>query len=495
MSNDPNRRKPNKPQPGGDDENRKARRIVVLIVAALIATLLINSLYTTISNAYLTEITYTEFKELLSSGQISEVEFQSDDRIIILTKDQAEKSKSQQRLYYTGLIPNQDTTSLTNQLDTAGVKYNRDLPEEVSPIVTFLVSWVLPVVFMYALFSLLMRGMTKKMGGGLGGIGENLPKGRTPSMYDYQLYTIDCATHKTRPMTKDFDPSIESMLWSHYDGKIYFNALDRDYRRLYRMDPKSGKIEMLRTPEDYVGGVDMAETAPVLCYNGQSAMNVDRLYSMNTANGKSTRLEDQQTKLADVDLPTCQSWNFKSSRGDTIYGRYYLPPHFDATKKYPMIVYYYGGCSPTSRYFGGNYPFPLYATKGYVVYVIEPSGAAGFGQEFASRHVDTAGDGVADDIIEGTKKFCADHSFVNAKKIGCLGASYGGFMTQYLQTKTDLFAAAVSHAGISDHTQYWGSGYWGYSYSEVSMANRYPWSDRDLYVNHSPLYNINRLFC
>ena len=176
MSNDPNRRKPNKPQPGGDDENRKARRIVVLIVAALIATLLINSLYTTISNAYLTEITYTEFKELLSSGQISEVEFQSDDRIVILTKDQAEKSKSQQRLYYTGLIPNQDTTSLTNQLDTAGVKYNRDLPEEVSPIVTFLVSWVLPVVFMYALFSLLMRGMTKKMGGGLGGIGESKAK-------------------------------------------------------------------------------------------------------------------------------------------------------------------------------------------------------------------------------------------------------------------------------------------------------------------------------
>ena len=176
MSNDPNRRKPNKPQPGGDDENRKARRIVVLIVAALIATLLINSLYTTISNAYLTVITYTEFKELLSSGQISEVEFQSDDRIVILTKDQAEKPKSQQRLYYTGLIPNQDTTSLTNQLDTAGVKYNRDLPEEVSPIVTFLVSWVLPVVFMYALFSLLMRGMTKKMGGGLGGIGESKAK-------------------------------------------------------------------------------------------------------------------------------------------------------------------------------------------------------------------------------------------------------------------------------------------------------------------------------
>ena len=93
MSNDPNRRKPKGPQPGNDDENRKARRIVMLIVAALIATLLINSLYTTISNAYLTEITYTEFKELLASDQISEVEFQSVDRIVILTKDQAEKPK------------------------------------------------------------------------------------------------------------------------------------------------------------------------------------------------------------------------------------------------------------------------------------------------------------------------------------------------------------------------------------------------------------------
>ena len=101
MSNDPNRRKPKPPQSGDNDENRKARRIVILIVAALIATLLINSLYTSISNAYLTEITYTEFKELLSSGKISEVEFQSDDRIVILTKDQAEKSKGQQRLYYT----------------------------------------------------------------------------------------------------------------------------------------------------------------------------------------------------------------------------------------------------------------------------------------------------------------------------------------------------------------------------------------------------------
>ena len=198
-------------------------------------------------------------------------------------------------------------------------------------------------------------------------------------------------------------------------------------------------------------------------------------------------------KLKDVALGVCEAWDFTSSRGDTICGRYYLPPHFDANAKYPMIVYYYGGCSPTSRGLETHYPPHVYAAQGYVVYVINPSGAAGFGQEFASRHVNTAGQGVANDIIEGTRKFAETHPYVDAKKIGCIGASYGGFMTQYLQTQTDMFAAAVSHAGISDHTSYWGEGYWGYSYSEVSMANSYPWKDKKLYVEQSPLYNADKI--
>ena len=57
-----------------------------------------------------------------------------------------------------------------------------------------------------------------------------------------------------------------------------------------------------------------------------------------------------------------------------------------------------------------------------MVYVIEPSGATGFGQEFSAHHVNTGGEGVAQDIIEGTNQFCKEHAFVNDKKIGCIGA-------------------------------------------------------------------------
>ena len=115
-----------------------------------------------------------------------------------------------------------------------------------------------------------------------------------------------------------------------------------------------------------------------------------------------------------------------------------LPPSFDPNKKYPLIVYYYGGTTPTTRGITSPYCAQLFASRDYVVYVIQPSGAIGYGQEFSARHVNAWGERTADEIIEGTKKFCAAHPFVNDKRIGCLGASYGGFMTMYLQTKTDI---------------------------------------------------------
>lgn len=326
------------------------------------------------------------------------------------------------------------------------------------------------------------------------GIGKNVEEGQTPSMIDTQLYLMTLSDKKVRPLTRDFNPNVQSVNWSKADGNIYFTAEDRDCVHLFQLNPKSGKFTLLKTPEEYIKSFSLASSAAEMAFSGQSASNADRLYKMNTKALKSQLVDDLSAReLKDVELGECKAWNFVNSRGDTLCCRYYLPPHFDAAKKYPMIVNYYGGCSPTSRMFQSRYPHHVYAAMGYVVLVVNPSGATGFGQKFSARHVDTAGEGVAEDIISSTQAFCDEHAFVNRKKIGCIGASYGGFMTQYLQTKTDLFAAAISHAGISDHTSYWGEGYWGYSYSEVSMANEYPWTNKHLFVDQSPLYNADKI--
>ena len=175
LNNDPKNKKPQDNKPQNGDDGRQGRRIIFLMVAALIATLLINSLYTTIANAYLSEITYNEFQTYLDKDEIAELEFQSD-RMVILTRDEAKKPSAQQRLYYTGYIPNVSNDELKARLDAQGVEYNTEIVEQASPIVTFVVTWLLPVIIMYALLSLLMRSLSKKMGGGIGGIGESKAK-------------------------------------------------------------------------------------------------------------------------------------------------------------------------------------------------------------------------------------------------------------------------------------------------------------------------------
>ena len=326
------------------------------------------------------------------------------------------------------------------------------------------------------------------------GIGLNINEGQQSNSYDGQLFIMNLANKKVTPLTKDFDPAIVNATWNKFDNQIYFTAEDKDYQHIFRCNPSSGKITPINTTEEVVSGTSLAENAPILMYYGQSVSNANRLYLYNLKTNKSHILEDlSKERLKNVILGEVHDWNFVSDQGTTITGRYYLPPHFDPAKKYPMIVYYYGGTSPTNRMLESRYSMHLYAALGYIVYTLNPSGTTGFGQEFAARHVNAWGKITADEIIKGTKLFCKEHTFVNQNKIGCIGASYGGFMTQYLQTQTDLFAAAVSHAGISSITSYWGEGYWGYSYSQAASANSYPWNNPELYTKQSPLYNADKI--
>ena len=326
-----------------------------------------------------------------------------------------------------------------------------------------------------------------------GGIGKNDPTGKIPSLIQQELFVMDLATHEVRSITRDFNPNIDHWEVSRADGNIYALCENRDRKDIFRINPRTAKSEQLKLSECYVFSFSLADNKPLLSYTGQSDSNSDRVYTVDLKTGKETLIRDYNPeRMGHIRLGECKDWNFVSSRGDTIYGRYYLPADFDANKKYPMLVYYYGGCSPTGRYLDSYYNYHGWAAMGYVVYVIQPSGCTGFGQEFAARHVNAYGDYTADDIITGTKRFCEEHPYVNPKKIGCLGASYGGFMTQYLCTHSDIFAAAMSHAGISNPASYWGFGYWGYSYSAVSAAHSYPWNNKELFTDHAPLFNADK---
>ncbi len=332
-------------------------------------------------------------------------------------------------------------------------------------------------------------------GGGeaFNGIALDIKPGQISNNYDTEAFIMDTETKTIDPITKYFNPAINSATWST-NGNIYFRVEDKDCENVYKYNLKSKKFEKLSLHEEVIRSFNIADNGLVAAYTGQSQSNSNKSYILNLKNNQSKMISDPYgERLSKIKLGKVETWSFKSKFGDTIEGRYYLPPNFNADKKYPLIVYYYGGTSPTQRVFESTYPLHVYAAQGYVVYTLNPSGTTGYGQEFAARHVNAWGIQTADEIIEGTRKFVADHPFVDGTKIGCIGASYGGFMTQYLQTQTDLFAAAVSHAGISNITSYWGEGYWGYTYSGGASAGSYPWNNPDLYVGQSPLFQADKI--
>lgn len=328
------------------------------------------------------------------------------------------------------------------------------------------------------------------------GIGANAGNHEIPNDFDGQGFIYTIANGNVKPVTKEFNPALTGdPVWNTVDGNIYFLGETGFYKKIYSLNPRSGKITELDGKIGNVHSFSMGDDeAQWLSYCGGDFTDTGMAYLLNLKNGKNRLIDDpMQTELKDVRFGKMEPWKFTASDGTEIDGMMCLPPDFDPSKKYPLIVYYYGGTSPSSAAMTHPYAPQVFASRDYVVYVLNPSGTTGYGQEFSARHVNAWGKRTAEDIIEGVKKFCDEHSFVDKKKVGCLGASYGGFMTQYLQTLTDIFAAAVSHAGISNVTSYWGEGYWGYSYNAIAAAKSYPWTNPELFTKQGSLFNADKI--
>jgi len=239
-----------------------------------------------------------------------------------------------------------------------------------------------------------------------GGIGLNIKEGQVANSYDTQSFIMNLATRQVEPVTKNFDPTISAQEWNAQDGYIYYRVEEGDRANMYRYDPRRKKFDKLPLKEDVIRSFNIAENAAWATYTGVSTSNSNRSYLLNLKTMESTLISDPYAeRLSKLQLGEVKDWQFTSSFGDVIEGRYYLPPNFDPKKKYPLIVYYYGGTSPTSRTFESTYPLHVYAAQDYVVYTLQPSGTTGYGQEFSARHVNAWGDQTAEEIIEGTKAF------------------------------------------------------------------------------------------
>lgn len=329
--------------------------------------------------------------------------------------------------------------------------------------------------------------------------------------YNNVPFVFDIATKQAHFVGRDFRPSIDGFAFEPSGRYVYLRCTDGDGVNLYAYRMGSGldgqQPVFVRVPLKTTNTEGMAMAGDQLLYTGTTADEPIRAYLSKgplanpQARRSEKRLLDPQRELADKGVATNRWFDLKfaTPAGDSINGTLYLPGGLTleelqtGTRQYPCITYYYGGTSPTPKSLDMRYPKQVWASHGYVVLVLQPSGAIGYGKEFAARHVNNWAKTVGGEIMAAVQQACERYPFIDAGKIGCIGASYGGFMTQYLVSHCDLFAAAISHAGISSISSYWGEGYWGYIYNAIAAANSFPWNRKDIYVDQSPLFSADKV--
>ncbi len=316
-----------------------------------------------------------------------------------------------------------------------------------------------------------------------------------PNESDQDLYTLDSDTGQLKCLTDKFDPSVIRMALPRENDSIFLLCQDKSRVQLYKTDMNGKHFQKLNTGIDIVREFDVSSDGSVIVFCGESIQTPPKLFAMN-GKGKSLRLiyAPDEGRWKEITFGKVEDFNFKSRRGDIIEGFIYYPVDFDSTRKYPLIVYYYGGVSATSRRFNTRFVSLLqYASNGYFVYVLNPSGATGYGSEFSNLAVNDWGEIAAQEVISGIKKLVKSKTFIDPERIGTFGHSFGGTLTNKLIYKTNMLRSVISMSGTCNLCSYWGGGYWGYSYLGFHLADSYPWNRPDIYVDSSPIFHADKI--
>ncbi len=243
------------------------------------------------------------------------------------------------------------------------------------------------------------------------------------------------------------------------------NGLDR---QLFQVDLKSGKTVQLTTvPGTHTASVSSDGTMVLDQYSNLTTPNEIWILNIKNKMANTSLVKTENPFTGKIDLPKIEFITLTSADGKTpLNGRLIYPGNFDATKKYPVMVYVYGGSHAqlvNNRWLGGAGFFDIYmAQQGYVVFTLDNRGSDSRGKKFCDVNYRNLGVNEMADQMKGIE-FLKSKSFVDADKIGVFGWSFGGFMTTSLMTNhSDVFKVGVAGVPVID-----------WKYYEIMYGERY----------------------
>jgi dipeptidyl aminopeptidase/acylaminoacyl peptidase len=316
-----------------------------------------------------------------------------------------------------------------------------------------------------------------------------------------RLFLQDRQSGQTRDLTEKFDRSVGSFVWRQWSDPnivdLLFSAEDHGQSEIYSIfiggtkqnEPKreSGPLHA-----DDLAFVPSTETvffsrarvsAPseiwsvfsptVLGTFPQSAMEPKPVTHMNDA------------LLAQIDMQPLEPFTFKGANNDDVQGFMVKPPAFDPAKKYPLKFLIHGG--PQGAW-GDSWSYrwnpELFAASGYVVVMINFHGSTGYGQKFTDSISGDWGGKPYEDLMKGLDYVEKTYPFIDKNREAALGASYGGYMANWVLGHTDRFKCIVSHDGVFNTESAYGTTeeLW---FTEWEFKGP-PWKNRELYRKFSP---------
>jgi dipeptidyl aminopeptidase/acylaminoacyl peptidase len=278
--------------------------------------------------------------------------------------------------------------------------------------------------------------------------------------------------------------------WSRDGRSIYFLSSGHGGSALYRVPFGGGKPVSLTPDRIHLQACAISTDCRFAIGVVSTATEPVELYRFDLRARTNKRLTGlNRDWCSPLDLQRPKHVRIKSTEKTVIDGWIMTPPNFKPRKKYPAIVEIHGG--PMTQYgYSFFHEMQLLAAKGYVVFYSNPRGSQGYGRAFAEAIRGDWGNRDWADVQAGTD-YLADLPFVDEKRIGITGGSYGGYMTNWAVGHTRRYKAAVTQRSVVDLAPFFGSSDVGYLFKETFDA--YPWEDLEGYRRQSPLTYVKNI--
>jgi dipeptidyl aminopeptidase/acylaminoacyl peptidase len=290
-------------------------------------------------------------------------------------------------------------------------------------------------------------------------------------------------------VTAAFDEDADLIDWGP-DG-IYFEAVQKTYAHVFRVNPETKVVEKLDTPDHAVAfGFSFARDFKHAAFRAAMENEYGEIYAASVAPWKAKKLTSLGEQLKPFKIAHREVISWTSADGTKIEGILCTPGDFDAKKKYPLLVVIHGGPTGVDQPVVGPdryYPIERFVAKGALVLRPNYRGSAGYGEKYRALNVRNLGVGDYADVISGVDALIAKGS-VDKERVAAMGWSQGGYISAFITASSDRFKAVSVGAGISDWMTY-------YANTDITpFTQQYlhgtPWDDPEIYRKTSPISYI-----